>query len=99
MRAEVRDRLIERLDEVARWAGASDFDSGMADATRFFAALLEGIQRMKTKDDLRKLLDELPDLSMAEEQLLLASARFAPQLLSAAAKYLAKQLGADAPPL
>lgn len=58
----------------------------------------DGVARMRTKDDLRKLLDEVPNPLWVEERLLLATAKFLPQILAAVAKQFAETIAHDAPP-
>jgi hypothetical protein len=99
MRAEIREKLIERMEEAVRWAGSPDFETGMEVAYRFFDVMRDGVARMKTKDDVRKFFDDLPDPSPLEEALILASAKFAPQMISSAVKKFAAMIAADTPRL
>ena len=97
MRVELREKVIERLEEVSKWAGAPDFDAGMQQATKFFTLMQDATARMQTKDALRKLLDELPDPTPAEEALLSATANFMPQIISVVLKQLARVIQNAAP--
>ena len=97
MRAEQRDKLIERIDQAAQRFGAADFADGVRQASQFLETWLARFALVKTKDDLKKLLDEMPDPSLLEEKLILSLLRYLPQILRVWAKRLAEQAEEDFP--
>jgi hypothetical protein len=96
---EFREKLIARVEETVKWAGAPDYDTGMQQAMQIFEVLLSRMSLMRTKEDLRNLFDKMPNPSPLEKKLILAVAQYLPQIFRYGAKQLAEKLEGDAPAL
>jgi hypothetical protein len=97
MDAKLRDRIIGRIEDSFRWAGASGFDEGMRQATRVLTFFLEGFEQMRTREELVQLLDSMPEPNFAQEKMILGVLGFLPQMIRAGAGKLAKKLEDEVP--
>ena len=97
MKAELAEKLIERMDTALRLAGTEDYGIAMTRTLVLLNFFVEKIEMIKTKDDLRRVLHESGDPDYVEEKLLLASFRFLPQLLKYGAKKLAQSTAVGLP--
>jgi hypothetical protein len=95
MDVKFRDKIIAKLEGSIRWAGASSFDEGMSQAAKVLTFFLERIEQMKTRDDMERLLDSMPQPNYAEGKMILGVLSFLPQILRAGARKLANQLEGD----
>ncbi len=97
MNAELREKLIERVEAAIKWAGAPSWDEGMTQAKKVVMFTLEGIEEIQTKEQVRRIIDAWPEPSYPKARLLLATARALPTLISFAARHMAQRLEEDAP--
>jgi hypothetical protein len=81
MDMEFQVKLIERMEELFRWAGAADYDAGMRQFRGILLRLVERSEAIKTREDLARALNELENPSLLQRQLMLGSMRYLPQIL------------------
>jgi hypothetical protein len=81
MDADFQAKLINRMEELFRWAGAADYDDGMRQFRAILLRLVEGSEAIKTREDLARTLNQLENPSLLQRQLMLGSMRYLPQIL------------------
>jgi hypothetical protein len=97
LKVETAEKFLNKFDELARWAGAMDFEDGMQQLKRLLVAFLQGTERVQTKEEFRKLLSEMPEPSFAEQKLFLGSMQFLPHLLRYGIKKLSDAMEKELP--
>ena len=90
MRQDLRDKVLMRFDELAKWVGDEDFEDSVQHVLRTLVVFQEWVLKMKTRDDLKKFLDDMPEPSRTEEKLLLGTLRYLPLIVRVWIKRLAK---------
>lgn len=99
MRPELRDRLMAKLDELARQLDEPDFASASSRTVRILQKLTEIMEPATSRNKLATFLDEMPEPSRMDELLMLASIRFMPFMLRAWLKGLASKADRNLPAL
>ncbi len=83
MKSELRDKILQLVEENFRWLGAKDYNDAMAITRRVLIRLLDITEPMKTREDFARGLDTLEDPSPVQRRLILAGIRFLPQIIRA----------------
>jgi hypothetical protein len=96
---KLREKFVVAIEKSVRVAGANEYESGMAQARRLIAFAHEGVESMKTLDELRALLDKIPPLTKREEVIGLLIARNLPGILRLGLKLAAKKAATNLPSL
>lgn len=99
MTEEMREKLIAAMERAMIDAGAQDWESGMAKATRIFEKLTDGVGRIDSKEKLRELLASSPPLSWKDQQILLFAFKNLWPLMRKLAQFLAQKATDTLPPL
>jgi hypothetical protein len=94
---KLRDKIVDAVEKSFRIAGAKDYESGIEQARKLIAFAYEGIDSMKTQDDLRAGLDSCSPLSRREELIGLLIAQNLPGILRLGLKLAAKKAATDLP--
>jgi hypothetical protein len=94
---EFRDKLVAKIEEAYKWAGAADYDAGMKQALQVAEFFLNQLSSIRSKEELRLLLDKLPAPSFLEKSLILGVTRYLPQILRYGTRQLAESAERDAP--
>src|SRR5947209_7402897 len=81
MSPDQRDRIIAAMDSAARNINGISLIESMQKAHILFTRLASDIEEFQTKEQLVSYLDNCENLNWADEQLLISTCRFAPQLL------------------
>lgn len=97
MRPELRNKLIAKLDELAKKFGDEDFPTGAAHVSDVLQKLAREMQLMSTRERLVALFDELPEPSKTDELFMLASLHFLPAMLRVWFKEFAATAGKELP--
>lgn len=95
----LREKLVDALEKSFRAVGAADYGSGIEQARKLIAFASDGIESIKTADDLRTALDSCSPLKKREELMCLLLAQSLPGLLRLGLKLAAKKAASDLPPL
>jgi hypothetical protein len=90
-----RDRIIAETERVFILAGASDFDSGMAQYRKFLDWLNRHYQPMSSKTNFAAALDAMPEPSWLTMRFILGTLRYAPQLIRYGLKELSSRTEED----
>ena len=96
---KIREKFVDALDRAMKTMGAEEYASGMEQAKKLIAFAQNGIDAIKTLDDLRAALDALPPMSEQEEMVYLLLAQNLPALLRFGFKEAAKAAAKDLPAL
>lgn len=99
MDEKLREKLVNAVEKSFHVAGARDYESGIEQARKLIAFVYEGVNSMKTPDELRLLLDSFPALSKREELIGLFIAQNLPGILRLGLKLAAKKAASDLPGL
>lgn len=83
MNAQLCDRILDAADEVFRAAGAADFETGIQTVCTMFERLLQVAERLKSREAVRTMLTELPDVPRDQEELVVSAVRMVPAFLRA----------------
>jgi hypothetical protein len=94
---KLREKIIAAVEKSIKIAGAKDYQSGMEQARKLLAFLYEGVESMKTPDDLRTLLDGCPPMSRREEMVYLLLAQNMHHVLRLGLRAAAKKAASDLP--
>jgi hypothetical protein len=94
-----RELILERLEQAFIWAGATDFDSGMAQFKKVVDRLQSAHNAMRSRDYLAARLDEMPEPSVLEKSLFLGIIQFLPNILRFGTKKLAETVEDEVPEL
>ena len=89
------------MSAIEKWivvAGAKDYAEGMESASKVIGWFYERTQMVKTRDDLRALLDSCPAMSKREELTYLFLANHLPQVIRPGLKNAAKKAADTIPP-
>lgn len=97
LKAEQRDKFLSEIDDLARWAGASDFEEAAQLFKRLCVAFLTKLEPMQTREDFKNLLDGLPDLTFKDELMMKGLFRTFPQVLRYGLKQLANKAEKELP--
>ncbi len=99
MNAELREKLIEETERCWKIAGAESYESGVLT----FSKLLEYVQKnfdpMRTKEQFREFLDQLPEPSWLQRQFILGGYRYIPQVLRYGLMKLSQAAEETLPPI
>jgi hypothetical protein len=95
---ESRDQILDAIEEAFQAAGASSYDDGIQTVIRLFDELQRSIQLIKTREHAATLLDLMPELPVHDEPLVVAAAKFLPQLLAMNIGQVVDKLVADFKP-
>jgi hypothetical protein len=90
MRRELQDRLLARVEELSLWAGSRSYEEGMEHVLRLLELLQKDISVIKTRDELRQVLEKLEDPTRFQERLILGVLKYMPQILRVWAKQLSE---------
>ncbi len=99
MDQKLREKFVDAVEKSFLVVGAKDYESGMNQARKLIAFAYEGIESMKTPDDLRTLLDSCPPISKREQLIGLLIAQNLPGILRLGLKLAAKRAVTDLPAL
>src|SRR5437868_6755580 len=91
------ETVIQRCEDAMRSVGAPNFEEGMRQAIAVWGFVYSGVSSMRTKDDLRAALQQMPKPSLLEKRMLLGVVRFLPQILVFGLKCLVDKAAADFP--
>jgi hypothetical protein len=94
---KLREKIIAAVEKSIQTAGAKDYQSAMEQARKLLAFLYEGVESMKTPDDLRAMLDRCPPLSKREEMIYLLLTKNLHHVVRLGLKAAAKKATSDFP--
>jgi hypothetical protein len=94
-----REKFVDAVEKSFKVMGAQDYESGIEPARRITTFAYEGVESIKTPDDLRAVLDALPPLSRREQLIGLLIAQNLPGILRFGLKIAAKKAASDLPAL
>ncbi|MGO9340175.1 MAG: hypothetical protein ACLPY1_21980 [Terracidiphilus sp.] len=97
MDQEIREKMVLAVENAVLVAGAKDYETGMVQASKLVASVLNGVASIQTKDGLRTTLDSCSAISKREEKLVLLGLKMLPQVLRIGLK-MAAQLAASTLP-
>lgn len=97
MDEKLRDKIVTAVEKSFCAAGAKDYESGIEQARKLIALAYDGVESMKTPNDLRALLDSCPSLSRREQMICFFVAWNLPGLCRIALKLAAKRVAHDLP--
>jgi hypothetical protein len=89
--------IIAEVERIFSVAGATDYDSGMAQFGRILGWVQEHYQPMRSKEDLAALLDAMPDLSWLKMRFVMGTFHYVPQLFRYGLKELSSRAEEDFP--
>jgi hypothetical protein len=69
MRPEFKEQLLASLDSAAQCAGTASYEAGMVQLSTLLDKLQGWVSRMRTKEDLAALLDELAEEPTTEDEI------------------------------
>lgn len=95
MTPEVRDRLIDGIEDTFKAAGAQSYEQGLEVAIRLFEEFLRYAQMIRTREHVAALIDLLPDFPVGQEHMVAATAELMPQLMALNVGELLKMFLAD----
>jgi ribosomal protein L28 len=90
---------MDGLEKAFIWAGAQDFDHGMAVFKKLVDKLQSCHDEMRTKEYFASQLDKLPEPSWLEKRYIQGVFKFLPQLLLFGAKQFVQKAEDEIPPL
>src|SRR4051812_34922247 len=89
MRPELTEKVLQRLETAMQSVGSEGYDKDLLKLAAFLKYLSENIDRIKTRDELQTVLNQLPEPSFTEEKLILTALNYIPHIL----RYGVKKLG------
>jgi len=92
-----RERLIAAVEKSMKTVGANDYTSGMEQARKLIAFFYQGMEHLKTPDDLRALLDMCSPMSKREEAIYLLLAQNLHPVIRLGLNSLAKRASSNLP--
>lgn len=95
MTPEVRDAIVDNIEKAFIAAGSIDYDDGIATVSKLIGWCKNAVEAIRTREHLRVLLDQVPDLPVEEEPLAVAATQFLPQLISFVVNQLASDISKD----
>jgi hypothetical protein len=99
VQAKLREEIVARLEESIILAGAEDYDKGMQQFARMLEFVNRNFDPIRSKEQLRAVLDEIPDVSFLQARLFLGTAKYIPQIIRFSLKHLATASEDDLPPV
>lgn len=99
MNENVREKFVVAIQKSLRVVGAKDYESGMESAEKLLGWAHNGIQSIRTTDDLRAALDSVPPLTKREEAIALFLMNQLPQVIRMGLKIAAKKAAFTLPAL
>lgn len=94
-----REEIVAALERAIALAGAKDYESGIEQAEKLLRFGLDGIERIRTRDALRKTLDASDQMSKHEQKLFLVFVKLLPQIFRLGLKKAAKDAERNLPAL
>jgi hypothetical protein len=94
-----RDSIIVAVEEALKWAGAEDFDSGMAQFSRILIKLQERHEPMRSRERFAEVLDSIPEPTWLEMQLMKSLFRYFPYILRFGAREFSRKVEEEVPAL
>jgi hypothetical protein len=88
--AELREKLILKTEQVFMLAGAESYDQAMQQFGKMLEFLNSHYDPMRTKEQLRTLLDQMPEPSFMQRRLLFGVLKYLPQIMRFGLKRLAE---------
>lgn len=95
MTPEVRDAIVENVEKAFVAAGSLDYDDGIATVSKAIDWCRDAVRTIRTREHLRLLLEQVPDLPVEQEPFAVAATRFLPQLISDVIKQLSSDISKD----
>jgi hypothetical protein len=89
---EFREKVIARWEKLIQDTGAPDHETAMQQLIQGFEKVLVVFSLVRTKQDLRNLLDKLPEPNLVEKKLILGFFQWAPQIVQYGVKQFAAKL-------
>ncbi len=99
VRREYRDAITSKFEDQMVALGAKDFDDGLRRIARFLEFFTSNVNQIRTREQLQRVLDDMPDLSRMNFLLVLGTLTFLPQLLRFSIQKLAQKIDEDLPPI
>jgi len=81
MKTELSEKVIEEIEKCWISVGAENFDSGIQQLAKLLAFMQRIFESMKTREQLREFLDQLPEPSWLEKQFIFRGFRYLPQVI------------------
>src|SRR5271170_785105 len=94
---KTREKIVASFENAMRTVGAQNYEDGVETVARLIRFASDGIETMRTPDQLRETLDRLPPLSMRERMMILFLMPRLPQLLRLGLKMLGEEAGRTLP--
>ena len=90
MDAELRERIILKIEQAYTVAGAKSYDQGMQQFGKMLELINSHYDPMRSKEQLRTLLDQMPEPSFLQKRLIFGVVKYLPQLLRFGIKQLSE---------
>jgi len=78
---KTREKIVSSFEDAVRVVGAPSYEEGMEAVARLIRFMSDGLDSMRTPDQLRATLDKLPPLSARGKMMLMLVMAKLPQLL------------------
>lgn len=99
MQPKLREEIVAKLEAGIILMGAEDYDKGMQQFARILEFVNRNFDPLRSKEQLRAVLDEIPDVSFVQAKLFLGTAKYIPQIVRFCLKHLATASEVDLPPI
>lgn len=99
MNAELREKLIVEVEKCWKIAGAENYESGIQTFAKLLDFVRNTFEPMRTKEQFREFLDQLPEPSWLERQFIVGGLRYLPQVFRFGLKKLSQTAEETLPPL
>jgi hypothetical protein len=97
--AELREKLIVEVEKCWKIAGAENYESGIQTFAKLLDFVRNTFEPMRTKEQFREFLDQLPEPSWLERQFIVGGLRYLPQVFRFGLKKLSQTAEETLPPL
>lgn len=91
MDVELRERIILKIEQAYTVAGAKSYDQGMQQLGKMLEFINSHYDPMRSKEQLRTLLDQMPEPSFLQVRLIFGVVKYLPQLLRFGIKRLSEE--------
>jgi hypothetical protein len=94
---EFIEKVIARFEGLLQKMGAENFEGGIDTTVRVLEFYLDELRKMRTKEEMRLILAQMPRASRPKRQLVLGVLKYFPQIFSYGIKQLASGEGYQLP--